>query len=409
MNDWRRAIKTPISYSVPGTSTSLQRQQTNFVSFVVISGALVLFILFTFVPQPRTIYSQLDDEHGHSHEKLNSCVCCNSESLSYNQTRTLIERLEDGRLKYHIAAIADLDKKSKSPNTNSYLSYLLKGTFIFNPLTSAVELKWSESELELSSKYSLGGRGMELSDLVVFNGKLYSCDDRTGIVYEINGTMALPWVILRDGNGETTQKGFKCEWMLVKDQHLFVGGLGKEWTSSTGTRVLNQDPQYVKRISPSGVVEHIDWRHRYNALKQSVNIESPGYLIHEAVIWSEKSKLWYFLPRRASKDPYDDLLDEQRGTNILISANEHFTNITRLGVVGPLIKTHGFSSVKLLPLPSDVRLEPQESEIAIALKSEETSDIISTYVIVFRVPDGHILYPETKISSKHKYEGIEFI
>lgn len=30
------------------------------------------------------------------------------------------------------------------------------------------------------------GRGMELSDLAYFNGKLYSFDDRTGIVYAID-------------------------------------------------------------------------------------------------------------------------------------------------------------------------------------------------------------------------------
>ena len=28
-----------------------------------------------------------------------------------------------------------------------------------------------------------------------------------------------------------TFKGMKCEWMTVKDEHLYVGGLGKEWTT----------------------------------------------------------------------------------------------------------------------------------------------------------------------------------
>jgi hypothetical protein len=36
----------------------------------------------------------------------------------------------------------------------------------------------------------------------------------------------IPWVLLNDGPGNTT-KGFKGEWMTVKDQHLYVGGLGK--------------------------------------------------------------------------------------------------------------------------------------------------------------------------------------
>lgn len=70
---------------------------------------------------------------------------------------------------------------------------------------------------------------MELSELVVFNGHLYSCDDRTGIIYEIliEKKLAIPWVILSDGNGKVSGKGFKCEWMTVKDKKLYVGGLGE--------------------------------------------------------------------------------------------------------------------------------------------------------------------------------------
>jgi soluble calcium-activated nucleotidase 1 len=69
---------------------------------------------------------------------------------------------------------------------------------------------------------------MELSELVVFNGRLYSCDDRTCIIYEIliDERIAVPWVILPDGNGKDSGKGFKAEWMTVKNKKLYVGGLG---------------------------------------------------------------------------------------------------------------------------------------------------------------------------------------
>ena len=33
-----------------------------------------------------------------------------------------------------------------------------------------------------------------------------------------------------------------------------------------------------------------------------------------------------FLPRRASNEKYDDVADERRGTNILIRADETFSN-----------------------------------------------------------------------------------
>ena len=42
---------------------------------------------------------------------------------------------------------------------------------------------------------------MELSELVVYNGKLYTVDDRTGIVFELADGKAIPWTILADGSG----------------------------------------------------------------------------------------------------------------------------------------------------------------------------------------------------------------
>lgn len=47
---------------------------------------------------------------------------------------------------------------------------------------------------------------MELSELVVFDGHLYTVDDHTGVVYRILDNQAVPWVILPDGDG-TVSKG----------------------------------------------------------------------------------------------------------------------------------------------------------------------------------------------------------
>ena len=99
----------------------------------------------------------------------------------------------------------------------------------------------------------------------------------------------IPWVILSDGNGEET-KSFKCEWMTVKDQYLYVGGLGKEWTNNLG-EVKNFNPMFVKRISPAGEIEHLDWYDHYIKLRSEAGITFPGYMIHEAVMWSETQNL----------------------------------------------------------------------------------------------------------------------
>lgn len=46
---------------------------------------------------------------------------------------------------------------------------------------------------------------MELSELVVFDGKVITVDDRTGVVYKIMGDQVVPWVILSDGNGDVSK------------------------------------------------------------------------------------------------------------------------------------------------------------------------------------------------------------
>ena len=61
---------------------------------------------------------------------------------------------------------------------------------------------------------------MELSELSVFNAKVYAVDDRTGIVYEILDSKVVPWVILSDGNGKET-KG-KCVLFSWLDSDLFM-------------------------------------------------------------------------------------------------------------------------------------------------------------------------------------------
>lgn len=63
---------------------------------------------------------------------------------------------------------------------------------------------------------------MELSELVTFNGRLLTFDDRTGIVFEISNDTVSPWVILTDGEN-ISSKGFKSEWCTVKNQKLIVG------------------------------------------------------------------------------------------------------------------------------------------------------------------------------------------
>ena len=63
----------------------------------------------------------------------------------------------------------------------------------------------------------------------------------------------------------------------MKQRKLYVGSLGKEWTTNTGEAV-NTYPQWVKIVSPNGEVEHHNWYHKYLSVRRVLGIEFPGML-----------------------------------------------------------------------------------------------------------------------------------
>ncbi|XP_060797005.1 soluble calcium-activated nucleotidase 1b isoform X1 [Neoarius graeffei] len=315
----------------------------------------------------------------------------------YNHTYPLSppEHTANG-VRYRIAVIADLDTNSRSTKDSTWFSYMQRGHLLVSDNGEHVEVEWDPDKVVLESHLSEKGRGMELSDLVAFNGHLYSVDDRTGVVYRIEDNRAIPWVILPDGDGSIS-KGFKAEWLAVKDKHLYVGGLGKEWTTTTG-EFVNNDPQWVKVIGFQGDIHHENWVPHYIALRGAANIKPPGYLIHESAVWSERRQRWFFLPRRASSERYEETADERRATNLLLTCTADFSHIS-VSRVGRLLPTHGFSAFRFVPNTHD--------HVILALKSEEDAGKIATYITAFTL-EGRVLLPETKIGDV-KYEGLEFI
>jgi hypothetical protein len=59
-----------------------------------------------------------------------------------------------------------------------------------------------------------------------------------------------------------------------------------------------------------------------------------SYLIHEAVAFNPLTKKWHFFPRRVSTERYDEELDEKRGSNTMITANEDFSKVEVLANIG---------------------------------------------------------------------------
>ena len=121
-------------------------------------------------------------------------------------------------------------------------------------------------------------------------------------------------------------------------------------------------------------------------------------------------KKWVFAPRRISKDKYDDVLDERRGSNKVVLVDEDFTQADIVEVqMASTDGLHGFSSFAFVPGTKDRHV--------LALRSVEdncTGDDLDvckqrSYFVIFDVVTGEVLMDEKLIDEPLKYEGVEFV
>jgi soluble calcium-activated nucleotidase 1 len=371
------------------TSSYQQQRQLSRMKRIIIVLSAVLALLFIY------------NVHSAISAGANSTIIMGDVSHS---SPLFIE--DNSRTDYPIILCADRDSYSFNKESNAWTSVLIEGTLKRDIDSGTYSVQFPKDEkgkiitTPLVGKLAEGKRGLELSELKRFNGHLYTFDDRTGIVYEIldkdpvsGKRKVVARYILNDGDGNT-DKGFKSEWATVKDNRLYVGSIGKEWTTGSG-EIISKNPMYIKTIDLNGGIRSLNWEKQYSALREAVDVPFPGYMIHESAEWSDFYKRWFFLPRRVSKLPYDEEKDVNRGSNIMIAASEDFKSISvkRIGDVTP---TRGFSTFKFIPG------RPRE---IVAVKTEEVGEKMSSYITVFNT-SGKVLLPETLIAEE-KIEGIE--
>lgn len=326
--------------------------------------------------------------------------------------------------RFSLTAIADLDQKSAVQRSDGgsptdFYSILRPGVLrrvLSEGGDTHYSLDWG-SGVVVSTRHNEAGRGMELSELVLYDDRLMTFDDRTGIVFEIiktdegeAGVDAVPRFIVTEGAGET-DKGMKIEWSTVKDGNLYVGSFGKEFTNKAGV-VVNRNNLWISVFDHKGRVSRYDWTRQYDKMRETLGCQSPGYLVHEAIHWSDYQRKWMILPRRVSRTPYDDVEDESKGSNVLLVASENFSSIKTVFIKIPpsdlALGTHGFSTFAFVPGTRDRH--------AVALRSVEercTGDISEckqrTYAIVFDTVTGDVLMDEQIMSDEFKFEGIAFV
>ena len=307
-----------------------------------------------------------------------------------------------------LVIVSDLDQASavdgKKP---TWRSIFKRGTLKHFKNHDGViySIDW-EPDVNLIGGIGEEGRGMELSELQTWQGKLMSFDDRTGIAYEITKDMkAIARYILMEGDG-LQPKGQKTEWATVKDGVMYVGSFGKEYVNQDGT-IKNRWNLWVSTIDENGNVGHEDWTDKFEVLRKATGASWPGYMIHEAIRFDDVGRKWVVCPRRVSSDKYDEKLDERRGSNLVMILDEGFTKVERMFSVGPQIPLRGWSTFQFVPGTGN--------DVVVAVKTEEDENKLTgatqqrSFVTVFRLSDGKELMPQTPIPGKAKFEGLDFL
>jgi len=108
-----------------------------------------------------------------------------------------------------------------------------------------------------------------------------------------------------------------------------------------------------------------------------------------------------FLPRKESNTtPYDEILDQRLGSNLLLVASEDFSQID-VQRIGPLESELGFTSMKLVPDTNEI----------LAIKVLEIDDQTKTFITAFDLQGNFYLEPKWMelVSSTIKYEGLAFL
>jgi soluble calcium-activated nucleotidase 1 len=199
------------------------------------------------------------------------------------------------------------------------------------------------------------------------------------------------------------------EWATVKDDELYIGSMGKEYTRPDGS-IANKNNLWVSVLNNRGAIRRIDWSKQFDFVRHHLGADSPGYLIHEAVNWSPHLRKWVFAPRRVSDQKYDDVEDEKRGSNKIVLVDESFTQAETVSVkMASKDGLHGFSSFAFVPGTKDRH--------ALALRSVEEDcagdDLDAckqrSYFVIFDVLTGEVLMDEVKIKQDMKFEGVEFV
>jgi soluble calcium-activated nucleotidase 1 len=316
---------------------------------------------------------------------------------------------------FSFTAVTDMDELSRVPDSKKpvFQSFMKPGQLNFDTKSNSYSVELGDIRT-LVSKHNEAGRGMELSELTLYQNRLLAFDDRTGSIFELlnkdeKETFVVPRFVITEGDGDT-DKGMKWEWATTKGDDLYIGSMGKEYTNPDGS-IANTNNLWIAIINPKGEVQRKDWTEQYQFVRGLLGAQAPGYVIHEAVLWSEVLKKWIFIPRRVSSDMYDDVIDERKGTNKVVLVDDKFSNgeVIDIKFAEGFDRLHGFSTAAFVPGTMDRHIAAMRSVEENCVGGDETLCKQRSYMMVFDVLTGDILMDEIEFDAGVKYEGLEFV
>lgn len=315
--------------------------------------------------------------------------------------------------KFRFAAVTDMDQLSRVPGSDKpiFQSHLMPGMLTYDAPSNTYSVQFGDMRT-LVSGHNEAGRGMELSEMTLYQNRLLAFDDRTGSIFEILSKSAdesyvVPRFVITEGEGDT-DKGMKWEWASVKGDELYIGSMGKEYTKPDGT-IVNTNNLWIAIVNSAGEVVRKDWSRQYDFVRHLLNADPPGYVIHEAVLWSEKLNKWVFIPRRVSSEKYDDVVDERKGTNKVVLVNEDFSEGEVIDIKMNVDPLHGFSTAAFVPNSNERHVAAIRSVEEDCVGGEEDRCKQRSYIMVFDVLTGDVLMDEVKFDQNIKFEGFEFV
>ena len=164
--------------------------------------------------------------------------------------------------------------------------------------------------------------------------------------------------------------------------------------------MVHRGEMWVKALdAETFTVENVDWTTQYGALLEAAACGPRGYMVHESGRWSEEHEKWVFFPRKLSREPYDEVVDEAKCCNLMLACGSDFDAASTIAQPAALefLPLRGCSDFLYIPGTRDSHL--------FVIRTEETlAGDVNTFCSVIDIA-GTVLMPEIMFAPGRKFEG----